>query len=219
MAYYNSGIDDAFDDEAEDREVAQKEWHRAENDSRLTGYRLGLSAGQEETLQQGFDAGYREAAQAGFRIGRLQGGMSAGLSLLQSGSPGIPDQPICKGGETEVAGTDAYHPGDSTFVGDRESHQKQIMERCERILEALSYIRSELPAHLFDKLHGLWQKVQTERCMKGDNCVGELTELFGAVGLADSPHDTLQLHAVWIESVAILEELSEWLQEVNIKVS
>lgn len=32
-----------------------------------------MSAGQEETLQEGFDRGYREAAQVAFAVGRLQG--------------------------------------------------------------------------------------------------------------------------------------------------
>jgi hypothetical protein len=38
-----------------------------------TGYCLGLSAGQEEMLQNGFDVGYKEAVQAGFPVGQMQG--------------------------------------------------------------------------------------------------------------------------------------------------
>ncbi|KAK7499420.1 hypothetical protein BaRGS_00009395 [Batillaria attramentaria] len=83
MAYWapsaQTDMDDVFDDEAEDELVVRKEWNRAENDIRKTGYRLGLSAGEEETLQQGFDAGYKEASRVAFAVGRLQGMISKKL--------------------------------------------------------------------------------------------------------------------------------------------
>lgn len=87
MAYWTptrqTDMDDVFDDEAEDELVVRKEWDRAESDIRKSGYRIGLSAGEEETLQQGFDAGYKESSAIAFALGCLQGKISASMNLMQ----------------------------------------------------------------------------------------------------------------------------------------
>ncbi|KAL8585826.1 hypothetical protein ACOMHN_065176 [Nucella lapillus] len=77
-------MDDIFDDQLEEEYIAEKDWRKTENDIRKTGYRLGLGAGEEETIQQGFDAGYRAAVNMGFALGRLKGCISAILSVVES---------------------------------------------------------------------------------------------------------------------------------------
>ncbi|XP_025094832.1 uncharacterized protein YAE1-like [Pomacea canaliculata] len=72
-----SEIDEIFDDSVEENAIAQREWERAEGDIKKTGYRLGVSAGEEETLQQGFDAGYKDTSPLAFAVGQMLGRISA----------------------------------------------------------------------------------------------------------------------------------------------
>ncbi|XP_076439767.1 uncharacterized protein LOC143279572 [Babylonia areolata] len=76
---------DIFDEEVEEVQIARKEWNRTENDVKKTGYRLGLSAGHEETLQEGFDVGYAGTVHMGFTLGQLQGQISATLQRVEQG--------------------------------------------------------------------------------------------------------------------------------------
>ncbi|ETW01231.1 hypothetical protein H310_06817 [Aphanomyces invadans] len=70
-----SSYDGFSDDGSEqiDRMWMQQESRAMERRSRTVGFREGVDAGKEETLQEGFNAGYVVGASQGFRSGVLQG--------------------------------------------------------------------------------------------------------------------------------------------------
>ncbi|XP_066483783.1 protein YAE1 homolog [Tiliqua scincoides] len=72
--------EDVFDEDADEMAVAQKEWRSAMEKRVKEGYREGVEAGKELTLQQGFNQGYKEAAKLMFSCGQLKGTISALLS-------------------------------------------------------------------------------------------------------------------------------------------
>ncbi|KAJ6662065.1 hypothetical protein lerEdw1_012912 [Lerista edwardsae] len=72
--------EDVFDEDADEMDVAQKEWRSAMEKRVKEGYREGIEAGKELTLQQGFNQGYKEATKLMFSFGQLKGTVSALLS-------------------------------------------------------------------------------------------------------------------------------------------
>ncbi|XP_077160710.1 protein YAE1 homolog [Paroedura picta] len=72
--------DDVFDEDADEMGIAQKEWKSTMEKRVKEGYREGIEAGKELTLQQGFNQGYEEAAKIMFSCGQLKGSVSALLS-------------------------------------------------------------------------------------------------------------------------------------------
>nr|XP_056713807.1 protein YAE1 homolog [Euleptes europaea] len=76
--------DDVFDEDADEMGIAQKEWKSTMEKRVKEGYREGVEAGKELTLQQGFNQGYEEAAKIMFSCGQLKGSVSAILSWCNS---------------------------------------------------------------------------------------------------------------------------------------
>ncbi|KAJ7322688.1 hypothetical protein JRQ81_018975 [Phrynocephalus forsythii] len=68
--------DDVFDEEADEMDVAQKEWENAMQKRVKEGYTEGVEAGKEVTLQNGFNQGYKEAVKRMFFCGQLKGTIS-----------------------------------------------------------------------------------------------------------------------------------------------
>ncbi|RKO87730.1 hypothetical protein BDK51DRAFT_23969, partial [Blyttiomyces helicus] len=61
-------------DETEyDREMADRNWNRLQDEHGVVGYKEGISEAKEKGLQLGFDKGYAEGAEIGLALGRLQG--------------------------------------------------------------------------------------------------------------------------------------------------
>ncbi|XP_032090393.1 protein YAE1 homolog [Thamnophis elegans] len=72
--------EDVFDENADEMDIAQKEW-KSEMEKRIKeGYRDGVEAGKVVTLQQGFNQGYKEAIRVIFACSQLKGTISALLS-------------------------------------------------------------------------------------------------------------------------------------------
>ncbi|XP_048367535.1 protein YAE1 homolog [Sphaerodactylus townsendi] len=84
MSWVQSAVsqanEDVFDEDADEMGIAQKEWKSAMEKRVKEGYREGVEAGKELTLQKGFNEGYEEAAKIMFSCGQLKGNVSALLS-------------------------------------------------------------------------------------------------------------------------------------------
>ncbi|XP_015273397.1 PREDICTED: yae1 domain-containing protein 1 isoform X1 [Gekko japonicus] len=84
MSWVRSAVsqpnDDVFDEDADEMGIAQKEWKSTMEKRVKEGYREGVEAGKELTLQQGFNQGYEEAVKVMFSCGQLKGNVSALLS-------------------------------------------------------------------------------------------------------------------------------------------
>uniref|UniRef100_A0A803SP13 Essential protein Yae1 N-terminal domain-containing protein n=1 Tax=Anolis carolinensis TaxID=28377 RepID=A0A803SP13_ANOCA len=72
------GGEDVFDEEADELDVVQKEWKSTMERHVKEGYREGIEAGKEVTLQQSFNQGYKEAIRIMFSCGQLKGTLSQG---------------------------------------------------------------------------------------------------------------------------------------------
>ncbi|XP_054846772.1 protein YAE1 homolog [Eublepharis macularius] len=84
MSWVQSAVnqmnDEVFDEDADEMGIAQKEWKSTMEKRVKEGYREGVEAGKQLTLQQGFNQGYGEAAKIMFSCGQLKGSLSALLS-------------------------------------------------------------------------------------------------------------------------------------------
>ncbi|XP_062985591.1 protein YAE1 homolog [Elgaria multicarinata webbii] len=76
-AAVNQHGEDVFDEEGDEMDVAQKEWKSTMEKRVNEGYREGVEAGKQLTLQQGFNQGYKEAVRTVFFCGQLKGTISA----------------------------------------------------------------------------------------------------------------------------------------------
>ncbi|KAF7247811.1 hypothetical protein EYD10_06227 [Varanus komodoensis] len=72
----NQRGEDVFDEEADEMELVHKEWKTAMEKRVKEGYREGVEAGKQLTLQQGFNQGYKEAVRMMFFCGQLKGTIS-----------------------------------------------------------------------------------------------------------------------------------------------
>ncbi|XP_058038262.1 protein YAE1 homolog [Ahaetulla prasina] len=84
MSWLQSAVsqcgEDVFDENADEMDLAQKEWKSAMEKRVKEGYREGVDAGKGVTLQQGFNQGYKEAIRMMFECSQLKGTISALLS-------------------------------------------------------------------------------------------------------------------------------------------
>uniref|UniRef100_A0A8D0CGH7 Essential protein Yae1 N-terminal domain-containing protein n=1 Tax=Salvator merianae TaxID=96440 RepID=A0A8D0CGH7_SALMN len=65
--------EDVFDKDADEIDVAQKEWKSTMEKRVKEGYTEGVEAGKLQTLQQGFNQGYKEAVRTMIFCGQLKG--------------------------------------------------------------------------------------------------------------------------------------------------
>ncbi|XP_059840572.1 OTU deubiquitinase with linear linkage specificity a [Hypanus sabinus] len=72
--------DDVFDEEADELRLPRNEWTLCMGNRLKEGYRDGLNAGRESTLQQGFNKGYQEGVKKMLIPGQMRGLLSALLS-------------------------------------------------------------------------------------------------------------------------------------------
>ncbi|XP_066498194.1 OTU deubiquitinase with linear linkage specificity a [Hoplias malabaricus] len=76
--------DDVFDEDEDDISLQNKEWRYNMEKRVKGGYRDGMDAGKEASLQVGFNLGYREGAVGMKAIGQLKGIVSALQCWCQS---------------------------------------------------------------------------------------------------------------------------------------
>ncbi|KAL6462626.1 hypothetical protein MHYP_G00290480 [Metynnis hypsauchen] len=76
--------DDVFDEDVDDISLQNKEWRYNMEKRAKDGYRDGMDAGKEASLQIGFNSGYREGAIQMKTIGQLKGIVSALRCWCQS---------------------------------------------------------------------------------------------------------------------------------------
>ncbi|XP_067888329.1 OTU deubiquitinase with linear linkage specificity a isoform X1 [Heterodontus francisci] len=72
--------DDVFDEEADELRLSRNEWNICMGQRLKEGYRDGLNAGRESTLQRGFNEGYQEGVKKMLVPGQMKGLLSALLS-------------------------------------------------------------------------------------------------------------------------------------------
>ncbi|XP_067406499.1 protein YAE1 homolog [Emydura macquarii macquarii] len=72
--------EDVFDEDADELHLVQKEWKSTMEKRVKEGYRDGVEAGKELSLQQGFNWGYKQGAEMMMTCGQLKGTLSALLS-------------------------------------------------------------------------------------------------------------------------------------------
>uniref|UniRef100_A0A8C8STF8 YAE1 maturation factor of ABCE1 n=1 Tax=Pelusios castaneus TaxID=367368 RepID=A0A8C8STF8_9SAUR len=72
--------EDVFDEDADELHLVQKEWKSTMEKRVKEGYRDGVEAGKDLSLQQGFNRGYKQGAEMMMACGQLKGTLSALLS-------------------------------------------------------------------------------------------------------------------------------------------
>ncbi|GCB65416.1 OTU deubiquitinase with linear linkage specificity a [Scyliorhinus torazame] len=72
--------DDVFDEEADELRLSRNEWNISMGQRLKEGYRDGVNAGRESTLQRGFNEGYQEGVKKMLVPGQMKGLLSALLS-------------------------------------------------------------------------------------------------------------------------------------------
>lgn len=82
--------EDVFDEDVDDISLQNKEWKYNMEKRAKDGFRDGIDAGKEASLQAGFNMGYREGATKMTVIGQLKGIMSAVRCWCQVQLPGSP---------------------------------------------------------------------------------------------------------------------------------
>ncbi|CAM4721630.1 hypothetical protein PO909_016918 [Leuciscus waleckii] len=82
--------EDVFDEDVDDISLQNKEWKYNMEKRAKDGFRDGVDAGKEASLQAGFNMGYREGATKMTVIGQLKGIMSAVRCWCQVQLPGSP---------------------------------------------------------------------------------------------------------------------------------
>ncbi|KAI9015073.1 hypothetical protein BC832DRAFT_189781 [Gaertneriomyces semiglobifer] len=73
--------DVSLTDASYDREVAQRNWNKLQDEHGVVGYKEGISEGKQVSLQQGFDQGYVEGAEIAHQLGRMRGVLRVRPSL------------------------------------------------------------------------------------------------------------------------------------------
>ncbi|TRY55814.1 hypothetical protein DNTS_022295 [Danionella cerebrum] len=82
--------EEVFDEDVDDISLQNKEWKYNMEKRTQDGFREGIEAGKEASLQVAFNRGYREGASGIIRIAQLKGIMSAIRCWCQVHVPGTP---------------------------------------------------------------------------------------------------------------------------------
>ncbi|KAG1049837.1 hypothetical protein G6F43_007860 [Rhizopus delemar] len=67
-----------------ERNLAEKEWDRLQDDHGNSGYKEGIIEGKEVNMQRGFDEGYKEGLAIGKAVGKLRGLVSIEVNHIFS---------------------------------------------------------------------------------------------------------------------------------------
>ncbi|KAM8967054.1 protein YAE1 homolog [Pelodytes ibericus] len=75
--------EDVFDEEADEMNLLQKDWKKSMENRLKEGYRDGVDAGKENSMQTGFNLGYKFGVNLLMPYGELRGTLSALLTWCQ----------------------------------------------------------------------------------------------------------------------------------------
>ncbi|KAJ3273154.1 hypothetical protein HDV01_004794 [Terramyces sp. JEL0728] len=80
-------MSDIWDDDSDyERNMAEKEWNRLQDQHGVIGYTEGVEEAKEKHLQKGFDQGYSIGSTIGLEVGKMQVKLDVLLSDLKSKS-------------------------------------------------------------------------------------------------------------------------------------
>ncbi|KAJ8279465.1 hypothetical protein COCON_G00065310 [Conger conger] len=82
--------EDVFEEDGSDIILQNKEWNNNMSKRVKDGYRDGVDAGKDASLQRGFNVGYREGVEKMVAVGQLKGILSALQCWCQLQHPGSP---------------------------------------------------------------------------------------------------------------------------------
>lgn len=114
----NSVSQDVFDEDTDDITLQTKEWNHNMEKRIKDGYRDGIDAGKEATLQLSFNEGFREGANRMKAIGQMKGILSALLCWSQQ----------------EGVGSSASAPI-SALMQDVVRHEEMVLEALKKAQE------------------------------------------------------------------------------------
>ncbi|KQK01359.1 uncharacterized protein YAE1 isoform X2 [Brachypodium distachyon] len=93
--------DDIWDDAGPDSpgrgSILDREWAYRQNQFRKMGYRDGITEGQKDAAQEGFNIGFRESVHVGYKWGLLRGITSALASLPDNSKEKLLPNDQCRG--------------------------------------------------------------------------------------------------------------------------
>ncbi|KAG5268820.1 hypothetical protein AALO_G00216840 [Alosa alosa] len=156
-----SGNEDIFDEDTDDISLQNKEWKQNMEKRAKDGYRDGVDAGKEASLQLGFNDGYREGAIRMKAIGQLKGIVSA----LQCWSE---RQAVKSSASASI----------SSLMQDVVQHEEAVLEAMKRAQERPIPSVGEVSEAVEDLEMAVDQEppqaqAQTVNCGKGDCCKKE----------------------------------------------
>ncbi|TSL10146.1 Yae1 domain-containing protein 1 [Bagarius yarrelli] len=142
---------DVFDEDMDELSLQNKEWRSNMEKRSKDGYRDGIDAGKEASLQQGFNLGYREGAAQMKTIGQFKGIVGALQCWCQSHAS-VGSVPIIQ------------------LLQEVEKHEESIFEAMRSTQKHPSSSVSEIVEDLDDL--GVHQR--DERCQKEQrDCLGD----------------------------------------------
>lgn len=149
--------EDVFDENADELNLQSREWSSNMKKRVRDGYVDGVDAGEEASLQPGFNLGFSEGAAQTVDVGRLKGIVTAIRCWCQSQHP--------------------EHPAVQTvsdLLHQVNLHEDSIMERIRRTLENPPASVSDISESMEDL--GVMQEGENccggERCKETDCCKG-----------------------------------------------
>lgn len=149
--------EDVFDENADELHLQSREWSSNMKKRVRDGYVDGIDAGEEASLQPGFNLGFREGAAQTVDVGRLKGTVTAILCWCQSQHPEHPAAQTV-----------------SSLLHQVTQHEDSVMEGIRRMLENPPASVSDISETMEDL--GVVQPGGNccggEHCLKTDCCKG-----------------------------------------------
>ncbi|KAM9827313.1 OTU deubiquitinase with linear linkage specificity a [Neosynchiropus ocellatus] len=207
-----SGGDDVFDENGDELYLMGKEWASSMKRRVRDGYVDGADAGEEASLQLGFNQGFREGAARTAAVGRLKGVVSALWCWFQIQHPGTP---------VPVSVTE--------LLQQISQHEDVIRDRIQKTLENPTPSVSEVSDSM-DELEVDQKDPGHCRggCMEGDCCQsgntkspGSLPRTLGSgskdwsAGLGESFEALLQRCLDLVSDLGVPQELVTHIEELR----
>ncbi|KAJ3184042.1 Protein YAE1 [Gaertneriomyces sp. JEL0708] len=141
--------DVSLTDASYDREVAERNWNKLQDEHGVVGYKEGISEGKRVSLQQGFDQGYVEGAEIAHQLGRMRGVLSTLIQLY--GSPTSQSTTVTTADleelkalhqQLETLGVEqiftlGYFKGEKTASG-TNAHPAKVSELCNKVASMIT---------------------------------------------------------------------------------
>ncbi|XP_026860173.2 OTU deubiquitinase with linear linkage specificity a [Electrophorus electricus] len=144
--------DDVFDEDMDDISLQNKEWSSNMEKRTKDGFRDGVDAGKEASLQVGFNLGYREGAIKIKAVGQLKGIISAVQCWTQSRASGS-----------------AALSSVTELLRRVERHEEDLLEAMRRVQEQPPVSMSEVVGDLEELFVGRRDQGGSFGCCQGDH--------------------------------------------------